>query len=62
VLRTIHAELGQIFITAILTLAFQEGDKIRFELEVERSCPAQAEAQRLENAFTEYVIRTGHRC
>ena len=36
VLRTIHTELGQIFNTSDFYIAFQEGDEIRFELEVER--------------------------
>ena len=35
ILRTIQKELGQIFDTSDFYIAFQEGDEIRFELEVE---------------------------
>jgi diguanylate cyclase (GGDEF)-like protein len=59
VLRTIHTELGQIFNTRNFYIAFQEGDEIRFELEVEDDCILPKRSRKLENAFTEYVIRTG---
>jgi diguanylate cyclase (GGDEF)-like protein len=59
VLRTIHTELGQIFNTSNFYIAFQEGDEIRFELEVEDGCILPKRSRKLENAFTEYVIRTG---
>ncbi len=59
VLRTIHAELGQIFNTSDFYIAFQEGDEIRFELEVENDRTLPKRSRKLENAFTEYVIRTG---
>lgn len=36
ILRTVHKELGQIFDTSDFYVAFQEGDEIRFEFEVER--------------------------
>ena len=35
ILRTIQIELGQIFYTRDFYIAFQEGDEIHFELEVE---------------------------
>ena len=59
VLRTIHAELGQIFDTSNFYIAFQEGDEIRFELEVVENRVLPKRRRKLENAFTEYVIRTG---
>src|SRR5208282_5651738 len=59
VLRTIHTELGQIFNTSSFYIAFQEGDEIRFELEVEDDRTLPKRSRKLENAFTEYVIRTG---
>jgi diguanylate cyclase (GGDEF)-like protein len=59
ILRTIQIELGQIFDTSDFYIAFQEGDRIHFELEVEghRVCPKRS--RKLENAFTEYVIHSG---
>src|SRR5580658_2684764 len=59
ILRTIQIELGQIFDTSNFYIAFQEGDRINFELEVEshRVCPKRS--RKLENAFTEYVIHSG---
>ncbi|HZZ15665.1 MAG TPA: diguanylate cyclase [Candidatus Sulfotelmatobacter sp.] len=59
VLRTIHTELGQIFNTSNFYIAFQEGDEIRFELEVENDRILPKRSRKLVNAFTEYVIRTG---
>jgi diguanylate cyclase (GGDEF)-like protein len=59
VLRTIHTELGQIFNTNNFYIAFQEGDEIRFELEVEDGRILPKRSRKLENAFTEYVIRSG---
>jgi diguanylate cyclase (GGDEF)-like protein len=59
ILRTIQVELGQIFDTSNFYIAFQEGDRIHFELEVEshRVCPKRS--RKAENAFTEYVIHSG---
>ena len=59
VLRTIHTELGQIFNTTNFYIAFQEGDQIHFELEVEDGRILPKRSRKLENSFTEYVIRTG---
>src|SRR5229473_3084184 len=59
ILRTIQKELGQIFDTSNFYVAFQEGDEIRFELEVVGNRVLPKRRRKLENAFTEYVIRTG---
>ncbi len=59
VLRTIHAELGQIFNNSNFYIAFQNGDEICFELEVEDDVVLPKRRRKVENAFTEYVIRTG---
>jgi diguanylate cyclase (GGDEF)-like protein len=59
VLRTIHSELGQIFNTSNFYIAFQEGDEIRFELEVEEDRVLPKRTRKLANGFAEYVIRTG---
>ena len=59
VLRTIHAELGQIFNNSNFYIAFQNGDEICFELEVEDDLVLPKRRRKIENAFTEYVIRTG---
>jgi hypothetical protein len=59
VLRTIHTELGQIFETSNFYIAFMEGDEVRFELEVESNRVLPKRRRKLENAFTEYVVRTG---
>src|SRR6202046_1848027 len=58
VLRTIHTELGQIFDTTDFYIAFQEGDEIRFELEVEGGRILPQRSRQLENAFNEYVVTT----
>src|ERR1700678_3120291 len=59
VLRTIHAELGQIFNNSNFYIAFQTGDEICFELEIEDDRVLPKRKRKLENAFSEYVIRTG---
>jgi diguanylate cyclase (GGDEF)-like protein len=59
VLRTIHSELGQIFNNSNFYVAFQQGDEICFELEVEDDRVLPKRKRKLENAFTEYVVRTG---
>jgi len=59
ILRTIQAELGQIFDTSHFYIAFQEGEEIRFELEVRDNRILPKRTRELRNAFTEYVIRTG---
>ncbi|MBV9573860.1 MAG: diguanylate cyclase [Acidobacteriales bacterium] len=59
ILRTVQQELGQIFDTSQFYIAFQEGDEIRFELEVEKGEFLPKRARRVTNGLTEYVIRTG---
>jgi diguanylate cyclase (GGDEF)-like protein len=59
ILRTIRTELGQIFDTSNFYIAFQEGDEVRFELEVENNRSLPKRSRKLQNAFTEYVIHTG---
>ena len=59
ILRTIQVELGQIFDTTHFYIAFQEGDEIRFELEVRDGRVLPKRTREMRNAFTEYVIRTG---
>jgi diguanylate cyclase (GGDEF)-like protein len=59
VLRTIHAELGQIFNNSNFYIAFQQGDEICFEFEAEDDRVLPKRKRKMENAFTEYVIRTG---
>jgi diguanylate cyclase (GGDEF)-like protein len=59
VLRTIQVELGQIFDTSNFYIAFQEGEEIRFELEVQDNRVMPKRSRELRDAFTEYVIRTG---
>src|SRR3984957_13834208 len=59
ILRTIQVELGQIFDTTHFYIAFQEGEEIRFELEVRDNRVLPKRTRERRNAFTEYVIRTG---
>lgn len=59
VLRTIQVELGQIFDTSHFYIAFQEGEEIRFELEVRDNRVLPKRTREVRNAFTEYVIRSG---
>jgi diguanylate cyclase (GGDEF)-like protein len=59
ILRTIHAELGQIFDTSHFYIAFQEAEEIQFELEVRDNRVLPKRTRELRNAFTEYVIRNG---
>lgn len=59
VLRTIHKELGQLFDTTNFYMAFQEGDQIHFELEIENGVVQPKRSRKLSNGLTEYMIRTG---
>ena len=59
ILRTIHVELGQIFDNSHFYIAFQEGEEIRFELEVRDNRVQPKRTRELRDAFTEYVIRSG---
>jgi diguanylate cyclase (GGDEF)-like protein len=59
VLRAIQKELGQIFDTGNFYIAFQEGDQIRFELEVSEGQVKPKRSRKVANGLTEYIIRTG---
>ena len=59
ILRTIQSELGQIFDTSHFYIAFQEGEQIRFELEVRDNRVLPKRSRELRNAFSEFVIRNG---
>ena len=59
ILRTVHKELGQIFDTADFYIAFQDGDRIRFEFEVEKGQLMPKRSRKIENGLTEFVLRTG---
>jgi len=59
ILRTIQVELGQIFDTSNFYVAFQDGEEIRFEIEVRDNRALPKRTRAVQDAFTEYVIRTG---
>src|SRR5438874_2970552 len=59
ILRTVEKELGQIFDTSEFYIAFQEGDQIRFEMEVEQGQILLKRSRKVANGLTEYIIRTG---
>jgi len=59
VIRTIQKELGQIFDTSCFYVAFQEGDEIRFELEVENGKVLPKRSRKVTNGLTEHILRTG---
>jgi diguanylate cyclase (GGDEF)-like protein len=59
ILCAVQKELGQIFDTSDFYIAFQEGDEIRFELEVENGAVQPKRSRQIENGLTEYIIRTG---
>ena len=59
IMRTIQVELGQIFDTSHFYIVFQEGEELRFELEIRDNRVLPKRTRELRNAFSEYVIRTG---
>ena len=59
ILRTVHKELGQIFDTTDFYVAFQEGDEIRFEFEMEKGQLLPKRSRKIDNGLTEYILRTG---
>src|SRR5581483_3144099 len=59
VLRTVQKELGQIFDTSNFYVAFQEGDDIHFELEVDRGHILPKRSRKVAHGLTEYILRTG---
>jgi GAF domain-containing protein len=58
-LRTVQKELGQIFDTSNFQVAFQEGDQIVYELEVEAGQVLPRRQRKSDNGLTEYILRTG---
>src|SRR6266853_1993667 len=58
-LRTVQAELGQIFDTSNFYIAFQEEDEIHFELEIEGGLILPKRSRQAGNGLTEHIIRTG---
>jgi len=59
ILRAVQRELGQIFDTNDFYVAFEDGEQIRFELEVEKGQIMPKRCRKYENGLTEYVLRTG---
>src|SRR5580704_10117049 len=59
ILRTVYKELGQIFDTGDFYVAFQEGEHIRFEFEVEKGQVLPKRSRKVDNGLTEYILRTG---
>src|SRR5579871_5925197 len=59
ILRTVYKELSQIFDTADFYVAFQEGEHIRFELEVDQGQVKSKRSRKVDNGLTELIIRTG---
>ena len=59
ILRTVYKELGQIFDTSDFYVAFQEGEHIRFEFEVEKGQVLSKRSRKVDNGLTEYILRTG---
>src|ERR1700722_2386684 len=59
ILRTVYKELSQIFDTADFYVAFEEGDEIRFEFDVENGQIMAKRSRRVDNGLTEYILRTG---
>src|SRR5579863_1581198 len=58
ILRTVYKELGQIFDTGEFYVAFQEGEYIRFEFEVEKGQVLPKRSRKVDNGLTEYILRT----
>ncbi len=58
-LLSIHHELGQLFDTSYFYIAFQDGNEICFELEIENGQRLLKRRRALANGLTEYVLRTG---
>ena len=59
VLRTVHAELGQVFDTSGFYVAFLEEDEICFEVEIEEGRILPKRSRELANGLTEHILRTG---
>jgi len=59
ILRTVQKELGQIFDTSDFYIAFQEGDEVSFEIEVEKGDILSKRSRKLANGLSEFIIRSG---
>src|SRR6267143_1855110 len=59
ILRALQQELGQIFDTSNFYIAFEDGDDIRFELEVVDGEFQPKRSRKANTGLTEYVIRAG---
>ncbi len=59
ILRAIQEELGRIFNTDEFYVAFEDGDNIHFELEVEKGQVLPKRSRKFMNGLTEYILRTG---
>lgn len=59
ILRTVQKELGQIFDTSDFYIAFQEGDELRFEIEIEKGEIMPKRSRKLANGLSEFIIRSG---
>src|SRR5882672_10108480 len=59
ILRAVQKELGQIFDTNDFYIAFQEGDEVRFELEVEKGGVLPKRTRKLANGLSEFIVRSG---
>jgi len=59
ILRAVQKELGQLFDTSNFYVAFQNGEEIRFELEVVGGVVLPKRSRPVERALTEHMIRTG---
>ncbi|HSA93015.1 MAG TPA: diguanylate cyclase [Terriglobales bacterium] len=59
VLLAVQRELGRLFDTSTFYVAFQFGDQIRFELEVEEGEIRPKRSTKASNGLTEYIVRTG---
>jgi diguanylate cyclase (GGDEF)-like protein len=59
VLLAIHRELGRLFDTRNFSVAFVEGESVRFELEVEEGRVKAKRSRPQANGVTEYIVKTG---
>jgi diguanylate cyclase (GGDEF)-like protein len=59
IFSAIQKELGQIFDTNDFFIAFQEGEDVRFELELVDGKSLPKRTRKFDNSLSEYVIRTG---
>jgi transcriptional regulator with GAF, ATPase, and Fis domain len=58
-LRAIHKELSALFDASVFYIAFEDGDEIRFELEVEQGKVLPKRSRKATNGITEYILRSG---